>query len=130
MGLESYCMFYSALHLINAHVNKKTGLNYKSHEEISVAINPNTSISLSKLPEFEYVAYISLQNLSRRSRYLLNDSNRRDNTACFTTDLHYKKAIKNLQIVIDYFEKEYNESIFEINIFCPSLTEKFKHFQQ
>jgi len=122
--------FYSALHLINAHINKKTGLSYKSHEDVSNAINPNNMLSPCKLQTDDYVAYISLQNLSRRSRYLLNEKNKKNNDACLTSEKHYIKALNNLQKIIDYFEQEYNEHIDKINIFCPNFKSSFSHFIQ
>ena len=121
--------FYSALHLINAHINRKTGLSYESYEDVANAINPFQILPLSRLSESEYTAYITLQNLSRRSRYLLNETNKRDDTACLTTERHYVKALKNLQTIISYFEIEYQESIPAINVYCPVHAESFTHFR-
>jgi uncharacterized protein (UPF0332 family) len=66
--------FYSALHLVNAHLSQY-GLQYRRHSDVKHALNPKVQASPSKLPENEYVAYVTLQMLSRRSRYLENDFN-------------------------------------------------------
>jgi uncharacterized protein (UPF0332 family) len=63
--------YYAALHLINAHT-AKFGLQYRKHVDVIDAINPMHRLSPTKLPEDEYVAYIALQSLSRRARYLVN----------------------------------------------------------
>jgi len=65
--------FYSAVHLINSHIAQKAGLHYRSHEQVIAAINPNETMSVCKLKEDEYLAYVKLRNLSRRSRYLVSD---------------------------------------------------------
>ena len=64
--------FYTAVHLINCHL-ANFGLQYRKHKDVKDALNPYT-ISPAKLPEDEYSAYISLQSLSRRSRYLVNEN--------------------------------------------------------
>ncbi|MCB9032423.1 MAG: hypothetical protein H6553_01145 [Chitinophagales bacterium] len=115
--------FYTALHIINAHICKKTGVNYKSHEEVDNAINPNKQLSLSKLNESNYLAYKKLQNLSRRSRYLVNESNIRSNDACFTEQRHYKMALQYLQSLINFFENEYDEKLIVIEVLCPGYAE-------
>lgn len=65
--------FYTAVHLVNAHIASRSNHHYRSHELVNNAINPYSLTSLSKLPEEEYLAYIKLQNLSRRARYLCHD---------------------------------------------------------
>ena len=64
-------IFYTALHLVNAHT-AKVGLQYRKHSDVMHAINPFNTTSLAKLDENIYVAYESLMSLSRRSRYLVN----------------------------------------------------------
>lgn len=67
--------FYTALHIINAHLSK-FDLQYRKHSDVNHAINPYT-ISPGRIPEDVYISYMSLQSLSRRSRYLVNEKGSR-----------------------------------------------------
>ena len=114
--------FYSAVHLINAHIAKKTGLHYRSHEQVLSAINPNEMLSVCKLEEDKYLSYAKLRNLSRRSRYLVSDQdNITDSKAFFTYDKHFAKAIRHLDNLISYINKEYELNIQEIKVSCIEL---------
>ena len=101
--------FYTALHLVNAHLSK-FGHQYRKHTDVQHAINPEVQISPSKLPEDEYVAYTALQQLSRRSRYLVNekDSKLKETAAARTYDTHLSKAIKHLDRLSHYFSVKYD----------------------
>jgi hypothetical protein len=113
--------FYVGVHLINSHIFQKSGLNYRSHEQVNEAINPY-NISLSKLNESNYLAYAKLQGLARRSRYLCSDDNsNRETQAHFTYDKHFAKAIRNLDILIDFFKSEYKVNFDKISIKCLEL---------
>ena len=52
--------FYSAVHLINAHLATKADLHYRSHKKVDDAINPYSPLSLTKLNEKEFLAYKKL----------------------------------------------------------------------
>jgi len=125
-------LFYSALHLINAHIAKKTGNNYLSHKTVDTAINPYNDLSVSKLDEETYVSYITLFNLSRRSRYLLNESGKTNDaiqTACATYSVHLKKAVRHLEVIIDFIKNDYNETFPKTEIKCIDLKgADFKNF--
>ena len=101
--------FYCAVHLANAHLSK-FGLQYRQHNEVNFALNPETETSLSKLPENEYVAYITLQQLSRRSRYLVNekDGNLKNSNAFLTHEKHYERAKKHVYTLTYYLSSLYH----------------------
>jgi hypothetical protein len=114
--------FYAGVHLINAHIANKTGLHYRSHEQVIAAINPNEIMSVCKLEENKYLAYAKLRNLSRRSRYLVSDKeDNKDTKAFYTYDKHFAKAIKHLDILISYINKEYKQNIQNIEVSCIEL---------
>jgi hypothetical protein len=113
--------FYIGVHLINSHIYQKSTFSYRSHEQVNQAINP-FNISPSKLDEKSYLAYAKLQGLARRSRYLCNEehSNKSQN-AHFTYDKHFSRAIRNLDLLIDFMKSEYNVQLPKIQINCVEL---------
>ena len=116
--------FYSAVHLINAHIVSKTSKNYLTHGQVSGVINPYADLSLGKLDEKTYTSYTKLFHLSRRSRYLLNENFDKSvdiQTACLTYDKHFKKAIHHLDIVIEYIKANYSESFGKEDLTCLEL---------
>ena len=126
--------FYSALHLVNAHVVAKTGKNYLTHGKVAAIINPYTELSVAKLNEDVYNSYIALSNLSRRSRYLINEkaANRDDGdvqVCCITHSKHFKKAIHHLNIIISYLSKEHKTVFGKTSVSCLDLNgQTFDHF--
>lgn len=124
--------FYSALHLVNAHIAKKTGRNYLSHTQVEEVLNPFNPLSLGKIDEKTFLSYTKLSHLSRRSRYLLNENYVKSDpihTACLTHSVHFKKAIYHLDVVIDFISNNYGESFGKIDIKCVDLKEiNFKYF--
>jgi hypothetical protein len=127
--------FYSAVHLINAHIAQKTNKNYLSHSKVSEIINPYTQLSLAKLDEDTYSSYIILQQLSRRSRYLLNENFKKDNhngdilPSCITIDKHLRKSIHHLDIIMKYISKNYEVTFTKHEINCVELKGlKFENF--
>lgn len=117
--------FYTALHLVNAHLSKFS-LQYRRHTDVKNALNPLHKLSPSQLPEDQYIAYATLQMLSRRSRYLVNekDKNIGSNKANFTYDKHLAKAIKHLDTLILHFCSKYNLKIDSISIKCIGIRDK------
>lgn len=112
--------FYSALHLVNAHLVRKMKQNYISHTDVDKAINPNNQTSLARLNEDVYTSYKSLYNLSRRSRYLVSEkpSIRKEESADHTVlavkvthEKHVAKAKKHLNGIIAFFEKQYSVTL-------------------
>jgi hypothetical protein len=122
--------FYIAVHLANAHIAKTSNLHYRTHVDVKNALNPEVQISLSKLPEENYLAYVKLMNLSRRARYLCheNPSNSEMNSGFFTYDVHLTKAIKNLDKLLIFMESKHNLSFDKSSIRCISLTESTTFF--
>lgn len=112
--------FYVALHLVNAHLAKHN-MQYRSHNKVKEALNPAIDLSFTKLPEDEYVAYVSLQNLSRRSRYLVNDKDINSDKVSITYEKHLAKAIRHLDRLLSYFSENYNLSIEKIQMRCSAI---------
>lgn len=99
--------FYSAVHLINAHIVSKTSKNYLTHGQVAEVINPYATLSLGSIDENTYVSYTKLHQLSRRSRYLLSENYDKTidvQTACLTYDKHFKKAIHHLDVIIEFIK--------------------------
>jgi hypothetical protein len=116
--------FYTALHLVNAHL-AQSNLQYRTHNQVKHAINPVLVASPSRLPEDPYTAYITLQMLSRRSRYLVNEKDGQliSPNAAFTYDKHLGKAIRHLDKLVSYYCKTYKVEIPKIKIKCIELKE-------
>lgn len=126
--------FYSALHLINSHIVSKTGKNYLSHSQVADIINPYNQLSVGKLDEDTYLSYNKLFQLSRRSRYLLNENFKKKGIvdiqpACITYDKHFKKSIYHLDKIMSFITKNYNVSFEKTTIKCIELRKgNFKNF--
>ena len=125
--------FYSAVHLMNAHIIVKTQKNYLTHKQVDNVLNPFTQLSLSKLDQDTYTSYVSLSNLSRRSRYLSNENIKKDSddikTGCFTYSKHFKIAISHLEVILNFMIKNHNTKISKIDLNCNDLSHlQFKNF--
>ena len=124
--------FYVALHIVNAHLSH-ADLQYRKHVDVKNILNPHNKLSTLRLPDDEYVSYMSLQSLSRRSRYLVNEQKLNDNLPAFTNEKHLIKAIKNLDTIIKFFSEKYKLDIPNIKIKCVhriNTTElKMQHFE-
>lgn len=100
--------FYTSLHLVNAHIANIANLHYRKHEEVNVAINPYSAVSPCKLPENVYLSYMKLQGLSRRARYLIHeDYTNKSSSNHFTYDKHLSKAIRHLDVLLNYMTISY-----------------------
>ena len=125
--------FYIAVHLANAHISK-FGVQYRKHTDVNYALNPENETSVCKLPEDEYVSYIVLHNLSRRSRYLVNDKQEdiKNEIAFFTYDKHFAKAIRHLDKLLSYFSTFYQITFDIATIKCLSInpSEKLSFFKK
>lgn len=117
--------FYAAVHFVNAHLAKVANLHYRTHEDVKNALNPYNTTSLCKIPEEIYLSYAKLELLSRRSRYLCHDSKKNDNEyAQFTYDKHFAKAIRHLDVIINYFKDKYGFSCNAQTIKCSELSNR------
>lgn len=126
--------FYVAVHLINAHIAKKANLHYNSHNQVDLAINPNSLTSVCRLPENAYLAYKKLSGLSRRARYLCHDkpnsSKGRESETFATYDKHLSKSVRHLSILLKMMANVYSVEIDPIGISCAELKgEKFNFFK-
>ncbi len=126
--------FYTALHLINAHIVAKTGGNYLTHKQVDAMINPFNTIPVASLTEEVYLSYNKLFHLSRRSRYLLGENNSATKgsliNASFTNSKHLQKAIYHLDKIADYINSEYKEEFPHVDIKCIDLNGRsFKYFK-
>jgi hypothetical protein len=114
--------FYVAVHLINAHIVQKSGLNYRSHEQVGMALNPNKLLSTTKLSESDYLAYSKLQGLARRARYLCHDdTGNRSPDAHFTYDKHFARAIRHLDTLLTFMRNEYSVNVPRLAVRCVEL---------
>lgn len=118
--------FYSALHLINAHIVNKTQSNYLTHKDVEAVLNPNNLLSVARLDIPNYIAYIKLLELSRRSRYLLNENFKKGEKqdiqkVSLTYSKHFRKAIIHLDTLIAFISKEYNIAFNPCEIKCMDL---------
>jgi hypothetical protein len=93
--------FYVAVHVVNGHMAKIDNQHYKSHEAIKNAL---FAIDKVKVPENVYLAYVKLEQLSRRARYLCSEKKSDDNSISYLTyEVHFAKAIRHLDVVLTYF---------------------------
>lgn len=118
--------FYSAVHLINAHIVATTNKNYLSHNQVAEIINPYNQLSVGRLDEATYLSYTKLHQLSRRARYLLNENFKKKGVvdvqpACLTYDIHFKKSIHHLDNIINFITKTHSENFAKQNISCIEL---------
>ncbi|MBA3898684.1 MAG: hypothetical protein H0X62_00505 [Bacteroidetes bacterium] len=101
--------FYCAVHLVNSRIAKEADLHYRSHEDVKNAISPYNPTSLCKVDDNTNIAYLALEKISRRARYLCNDSNRDEPGKAFLTyDKHVARAIRHLNTIMEYFNNQYN----------------------
>lgn len=124
--------FYVGVHLINAHLSQFEQ-QYRTHENVKFAINPRTVTSLMKIPEDEYVAYIALEKLSRKARYLVNikDGKLSSNSVGIIYEKHFAKALRHLDKLLTYFSDIYKVNIIKCNIKCVDIKpQELQYFQQ
>ena len=123
--------FYVALHLANAHLARTLDAHYRTHAQVSEAINPYVVLNVAKFEEDAFLSYQSLQNLSRRSRYLLNDKNVSIDPECahFTSEKQFAKAIRELEKILTYFNKVYGYKFLSLKIKCEKIkSDKLNYF--
>lgn len=122
--------FYTAVHLINAHIAEKSNQHYRSHELVNNSINPFNQTSITRLPEELYTSYMKLQNLSRRARYLCHDDPKNyDQKAFLTYDKHFSKAVVHLDKLLSFISSEYSITFDKIALECLELKQRsFTYF--
>ena len=106
-------------------------LQYRKHSDVNYALNYAT-ISPARLPEAEYLAYTSLQSLSRRSRYLVNEKggNISAERAFLTFEVHLARALRHLDKLLVYFKELYGIVFDEAALICKGIKrqEELKNF--
>ena len=103
--------FYSALHLVNAHLCDY-GLRYRSHHDVREAISPvGRDTKPSALPKSVYLDYQKLFRLSRRARYLLDEASANDTQVAHTSEKHFAQAIRRLDALLAYFDRSLEEYV-------------------
>ena len=114
--------FYSAVHLMNARIAQLANHHYRSHEKVNDALSPFKSLSTS-LPEDEFTAYMILQNLSRRARYLCHHQGTQGGDRAHFTDInHFIRAIKQLDTLMQYMKTHHQVDFDVNNINCPQIS--------
>ncbi len=87
--------------------------------------------SPAKLPQDIYISYMTLQSLSRRSRYLVNekDDNLKEQKAFLIFEKHLAKSLRHLERVINHFCHLYDIDIKSEFLVCREIsnTHEFKH---
>ena len=107
--------FYSALHLINAHLCDY-GAHYRSHHDVKDAINPVRGRE-SALSKQAYADYQKLFRLSRRARYLIDEQSPDETRVAHTSEKHFAQAVRRLDALLAYFKaslEDYQPSVLRL----------------
>jgi hypothetical protein len=123
--------FYVAVHLINAHTAQVGQMHYQSHSERKQAINYANPLAPCRLEEKYCLAYLKLENLSRRARYLCLDQDGRmsgpDAEKVFLTfGKHFKKALNHLDTIMTFFRDKYNIHFDQCIIYSEDIKPNLK----
>ncbi|MFT5915080.1 MAG: hypothetical protein ACJAWV_004383 [Flammeovirgaceae bacterium] len=111
--------------MANAHLARKANLHYRTHADVDNALNFAQTMSICRFSERNYLAYRKLQNLSRRSRYLVNDNlNDGSSEVKFTHSIHLSKALSHLNTLMKFIEEEYAITFDITEIKCLELNNK------
>lgn len=126
-------VFYAALHFANAHIARTINQHYRTHAKVSEALNPHVSANPSAFDNDTYLAYLALQALSRRSRYLCSeevDASDPDGAIAHPVkEKHLAKAIRHLNTIIYFFSNTYGVHFTPIELLCEKIKQdKLKYF--
>jgi len=124
--------FYTAVHLMNAHLAICGGFHFRSHKATQDALNPHIN-GPCKIEEDIFNLYLSLYKLSRRSRYLCDEefTGETDEAAAYLTlEKHVGRAINRLSTIMDFFQNKYNTPFDKMDIVCPKVKHKLKENTQ
>lgn len=125
-------IFYSAVHLINAHTVKSKDLHFNSHQKVGNAINPFNTIPICPVSEDCYNSYIALKKKSRISRYLCKDgsSDTDREKAVHVYEKDFKRSLIHLDTILTYFNEEYKVDFQQISVLSLYLKDdETKHFK-
>ncbi|MGI4873422.1 MAG: hypothetical protein ACRYFX_19865 [Janthinobacterium lividum] len=122
--------FYTAVHLINAHIAQQANMHFRSHKKVEQVINPYSAVVATRLQEDIFVSYQMLSNLSRRSRYICSVDGPESEPAQLTRDKHLKKALHHLDVLLQWFVATYPGQVFAPKtVRCPELTKDMTYFK-
>jgi len=121
--------YYTAVHIMNAHIAKVANLHYSTHDKLKNALYKPTSPA--KIDTGIYIDYGILENLSRRARYLCNDVNAvSSNTAHLTFDVHLKRSLQKLDSIMTYMSKKHSIEFPLTEIDCIEIKSiSFRYFK-
>lgn len=111
-------LYYAAVHLVNAHIAKRENKHFQTHNRVKNAIYSGPCA----LPQNVYLAYVKLERLSRRARYLCHEKTEGvEMNAHFTHSLHLSRSVKNLDEILVYFRNAYGIRFDDIHVDCIDL---------
>lgn len=110
--------FYVVVHLVNAFIAKEGNLHYASHDLVKDVISPYSRYPKTKLNDTEFLSYVHLRNLSRRSRYLLyqEDPKTDIDKAHYILEKHFMKSFEYLDKLMIFFGNKYSLTFKTITI--------------
>lgn len=110
--------FYIVVHLVNAFLAKEGDLHYASHDLVKDAISPYSRYPGTRLNDPEFLAYVHLRNLSRRSRYLIYQEDPKTNIdkAHYILEKHFMKSFQYLDKLMIYFGDKYSLTFRTIEV--------------
>jgi hypothetical protein len=111
-------LFYSALHLVNAHIIETDGGFYNTHAAVQTKINYQNAESKARLPREVGIAYEKLQFLSRKARYLYDPSAKTKLNPEFIGADGFEKAVHAFEVVYKHLSSAYDLNISPVNISC------------
>lgn len=104
--------YYTALHLVNAHLVSASpvgdALQYRTHRDVQVALDPTNQTSIVKIDEKPYLQYLKLEMLSRRARYMTHGGGLSSKPALIT-EKHLYNSLKALDEIIVYFKGSFEK---------------------
>lgn len=119
--------YYTAVHLVNAHLAKTGNTHFQNHSETKNAINYKGT-SISSIGETPFKHYVSLENLSRRARYLSHQSKGNHPGRAFATEpYHLANALFKLENLMLYFGEKYAIQFSEMEVTCPEVKAELKN---
>jgi len=108
--------FYTAVHLINSHLQYSAGKTFKTHLSTLDRIDPGSAMNVNAVSLTAYKAYLRLHNRSREARYLckVSDSGhvvRNHQDAVRIKHRHLIQCVSDLDIILVDFTSRYPEAV-------------------
>jgi hypothetical protein len=109
-------LFYSALHLVNGHIRETDGGNYFTHVMVQNIIHHSNEGSKAKLPREVGVSYEKLQLLSRKARYLFDQTGKSIAQPNFVGADGFEKAVYAYELIYNHLKVVHEFSINPIQV--------------